>query len=511
MAGNVGLELASKFHAVFAGMSQAYGTYDLSRPQIRESDGKVEGGALTRRAPVTDELWQKHLDGEMGIGIVPIRDDNTCLFGAIDVDDYSGLSHQDMAVRLARLGIPLVVFRSKSGGLHLFAFASEPVSALKMQTKLRDVAAVLGHGTSEIFPKQTKILIDQGDVGQWINMPYFNGVRGMRYAVTVEGNAMSAWEFLSYVDEIKQGPAWFDSPTLLVNDFPDGPPCLQILSNIGYPKGTRNDGLYSIGIYLRKSDPDNWEQKLDILNHKYMVPPLSLIEVQGVAKSLKRKEYNYACTKQPICNHCNATLCRTRKYGVGGGQGKFPSLGGLTKLATKPPTWFWTVDGIRMELTTTDLQDPRKFQARCMEYLNMMPPMPSAPIWQSAVQHAMDSVTVVEAPSDASPEGQFWEMVEKFCTGRAQALQKEEIVLGRPFTQGKKTYFRLIDLVTFLNTHKFVDFKTVKIAAMLKESGAEHHVDAFKGRTTNYWSIPALVGQSESFDVPDSMGGKPAF
>lgn len=508
----IGVELAAKFHAVFAGMSQAYGTYDLSRPQIRESDGKVEGKGLTRRAPVTEELWRQHLDGEgAGIGIVPIRDDNTCVFGAIDVDDYSGIDHQDMAVRLARLGIPLAVFRSKSGGVHLFAFAAEPVSALRMQSKLRDIAAVLGYGTSEIFPKQTKILVDQGDVGQWINMPYFGGVRGMRYEVDVDGSALSPAQFLNYVEEIKQLPAWFDAPTILTDDFPDGPPCLQILSNIGYPKGTRNDGLYSIGIYLRKSDPDNWEQRLDLLNHKYMVPPLSLVEVQGVAKSLKRKEYNYACTKQPICNHCNATLCRTRKYGVGGGQGKFPTLGSITKLATRPPIWFWTVDGARIELTTQELQDPRRFQGKCMEVLNIMPTVPSAVVWQAAVSHAMDSVTIVEAPDDASPEGQFWEMVEKFCTGRAQAVQKEEIVLGRPYTEKKRTYFRLIDLTTFLNTHKFMDFKTVKIASLLKEHGAEHHCDAFRGRTTNYWSIPALTAQSESFSVPDSMGGRPAF
>src|SRR5665213_2054700 len=169
MVPSVGLELAARFHATFAGMSQAYGTYDMSSPTIREQDGKREGRALTKRAPVTVDLWQRHLSGEMGLGIVPIRDDSTCLFGAIDVDVYDGVDHQGVAVKLARMGIPLVVCRSKSGGIHLFAFAAEPIPALSMQKKLRDVAAVLGYGTSEIFPKQSKILVEQGDCGQWIN------------------------------------------------------------------------------------------------------------------------------------------------------------------------------------------------------------------------------------------------------------------------------------------------------------------------------------------------------
>ncbi len=504
---NVGTELASRFMSAFAGMSMAYGTYDMARPQVRESDGKREGYALTKRAPVTEELWARHLSGDMGLGIIPIREDSTCLFGGIDVDVYSGMDHRELAMKLARLEIPLVVCRSKSGGAHLYCFASKPVDAIVMQSKVREVASILGFGNSEIYPKQTRLLVENGDVGQWINMPYFGGLRGMRYAVDVEGDAMPPEKFLEYVDSIRQDLAWFEEPIVLFEDFPDGPPCLQVLANLGYPKGTRNDGLYNIGVYLKKSNPDDWENQLDVLNHKYMSPALSLPEVQGVAKSLRRKDYNYTCTKQPICYHCNATLCRTRKYGVGGGQGRFPSLGGLTKLDTRPPIWFWTVDGIRIELTTSDLQDPRAFQRRCIECINQMPPLPKGPVWEAAVQHAMDSLTVVEAPFDASPEGQFWEMLESFCTGRGQAMSREEIVLGRPYTEEGRTYFRLVDLVKFLQVHKFVEFRTVKIASILKDHGSEHHVDNFRGRTVNYWSVPAFAAQSRSFDVPDSIGG----
>lgn len=504
-------ELAAQFHQVFAGMSQVYGTYDMSSPTIREGDGKREGRAQTKHAPVTDELWIKHLNGEIGIGIVPIRDDNTCVFGAIDVDVYDGVDHREVAVKLARMQIPMVVCRSKSGGLHIFAFAIVPIPATAMQKKLKDVAAVLGYGTSEIFPKQTQVLVERGDCGSWLNICYEGGVRGMRYAVDVDGNAMSPEKFILHAEGLKQPLAWFESPTILVEDFPEGPPCLQILANIGYPKGSRNDGLYNLGVYLKKSDPDNWENTLDLLNHRYMAPPLSISEVQSVIKSVKRKDYNYGCSKAPIMQHCNAGLCRTRKFGVSGGNAKFPSLGPITKLNTAPAIWFWTVNDVRVELTTQELQDPRRFQLRILETINMFIQIPAAPTWQAAVAHALESVTIIEAPPDASPEGQFWEMVDKFCTGRSQALSREEIVLGRPYTEGNRTFFRLVDLVTFLNVQKFNEFKTSKVASLLRDHGAQHHAETFGGKTCNHWSIPALRAQADPLKVPDSLSRKNPF
>jgi hypothetical protein len=486
-------------------MSTAYGTYDVNSSR---DDGKKVGVAQTKRAPVTLALWEDHLAGGHGLGIVPIREDSTCVFGAIDVDIYN-LDHRTLVVKLKRSNIPLVVCRTKSGGAHLYCFSRQPIPASAMRIKLGEVASLLGYGKQEIFPKQSHILVEQSDVGSWINVPYFSGVRGMRYAVDMEGNALTPEQFLRYADECRQSPEWFNSKLVLESEFEDGPPCLQALSQVGYPTGSRNNGLYNIGVYLKLSQPDDWERALDQYNYKYMSPPLLASEVQGVSKSLRKKDYTYSCSREPICSHCNATLCRTRKFGVGSGaNGKFPTLGGLSKLNTRPPVWFWEIDGTRMELATEDLQDPRRFQRKCMESLNLMPPMPSAVNWQAAVQHAMDGITIIEASEDSSPEGQFWEAVEKFCTGRAQAISLEEVVLGKPYTEGSRTYFRLQDLQTFLTHMKLTDFKRQKIASMLRDVGADHTFKNLKGRGTNLWSLRSFNKQTQPFDVPKEVVGK---
>ena len=30
-----------------------------------------------------------------------------------------------------------------------------------------------------------------------------------------------------------------------------------------------------------------------------------------------KKDYGYLCKDEPMCNHCDKALCRTRKFGIG--------------------------------------------------------------------------------------------------------------------------------------------------------------------------------------------------
>jgi hypothetical protein len=490
---------------LFAGSATRSGVYDLSHP-ITQEGGKIKGRAASKHVSITVQMWEDHLAGKQpGVGVVPIRDDSTCLFGAFDIDVYP-LDLQSIVNKLQNNDIPLIVCRSKSGGGHVYCFAQSPVPAVKMKNKLSEIASFLGFGGSEIFPKQSQASLDEDSIGNWLNGPYFGGVRGLRYALDRSGDALSPEAFLFAADALKVAPEWFDKPLVLVDSFPDGPPCLQTLVQIGLPVGSRNNGLYNIGVYLRRARPDAWEDELQKYNHQYLQPPLTVAEVGGVVKSLRRKDYFYSCSKQPIAAHCNASLCRTRKWGVGGGSsGRFPTLGQLYKLMVDPPLWRWEIDGVKIELSTEELLSAHLFQRKCLERLNLVLQVPSKQVWESAVHAAVSTVIVTEAPADASAEGQFFEMLEKFCLGRAQAQSLEEIVLGKPHTFEGRTYFRMQDLVGFLNRAKFFEFRTPKIAAILQEHGGQHHTKAFRVRTVQHWSMPAFARQTEGFEVPKNL------
>jgi hypothetical protein len=166
------------------------------------------------------------------------------------------------------------------------------------------------------------------------------------------------------------------------------------------------------------------------------------------------------------------------------------------------------VESGRVELTTEELQNPTLFQRRVMEKLNIVPPALAKNQWQKILQTLMGGVTVIEAPVDVSNEGQFLEHLERFCTGRAKANTKEEMLLGKPYTQGGRTYFRMVDLLAYLERQHFRELKSNRIAAVLRDIKAEHHFDVIKHRGTNYWSVPEFGQQEDGFPVPNDVREK---
>ena len=66
----------------------------------------------------------RHLDGkDPALGIVPISSDNKCKWGCIDIDTYPFDHKKFIKKKLKeKKKIPIVLFRSKSGGAHCFIF-----------------------------------------------------------------------------------------------------------------------------------------------------------------------------------------------------------------------------------------------------------------------------------------------------------------------------------------------------------------------------------------------------
>ena len=383
-----------------------------------------------------------------------------------------------------------------------------------MQKTLQHLSSALGYGESEIFPKQIKLHLDRGDVGNFLNLPYFDAENGLRYAFKDDGTSATLKEFFSLYDQYVQTPEEIIKLQILENGkknfLQDGPPCLQILCADKISEGGRNNGLFNLGVYLRKAYPDSWESEILNYNMKYLHPPLPLNEVNIVAKQLERKDYAYKCTDAPINAHCNKELCQTRKFGVGAAvQGA--SIANLRKYNSTPPVWFMDVNGEPLELDTDALQSQALFQKTCMEQLNFMPRSLSRINWENRISALLTEMrqnesAIIEVSQDASTKGQFYDYLEEFCRHLQQAQDKEEILLKKPWTDEDKniTYFRLKDFENFLKKNKFFEFKSHKIAQRLRDINGESIVLKIKNRSVRVWSIP-------SFDVADVDISAPDF
>jgi hypothetical protein len=490
-------DLAKQFFNRFAGLPRAYGTYTISSQQ---GGNKVEGTAQTMRKAPTIEHWHDHLAGKQGIGIVPIRDDGSVRFGAIDVDVYD-LDLVKLEAQVAEAQLPLITCKTKSGGAHLYLFCKEDISAELVRSKLMNWAVALGYSGVEVFPKQIR-LSSERDVGNWINMPYFGTDRW----ALMEGDWLHPEDFLLLAEERAVDAATLKSIEPPANEadslLEDAPPCLQCLARTGVGQGYRNQGLFNIGVYLRKRfGDDEYAEKLDAYNQQFMDPPLGHKEVAQTARGVGKKAYEYRCHEEPIVSVCNRQICLTRKYGIGTTEGDpGVTFGPLIKIKTDPPIWIWSVDGARIELTTQELRDQNRFHARVMEELNKWPYLMKPKAWSELIRQHLEQVEEHEAPPDAKMDGVVMSMLMQYCSTRAMARSKEELLNQKPWQDGDKTYFSGPDFHRYLAQQR-VSITDRKLWVILRNNGAGHQVFWIKGRKLNCWSVPALQLQTEPFDA----------
>ena len=499
------MNLAEELLKAFEGFSSAHGQTEVSNQRM---NGKQKAKSFIVRQPLTLELIEGHINGKRGVGAIPINEQNKCKFGALDIDQYP-LDHNGLVVKLNELKIPCVVCRSKSGGAHIFFFFKEWMDAGDFRDKAAEIAAGLGHGRCEIFPKQEQVLVERGDIGNFINLPYFDHAQTLRYAVIQTKNGFVEATLEQFIEEIKKqtcSPNDFMQIPIggPVNLFPGYVPCLRALLSIGVHEGQRNKTAFQLGVFLQKSTPNDWKTKLEELNVKHFNPPLPASEIVTIQSTLEKKEYQYLCKEEPMPSHCNQGICRGLKHGIG--TTSMPTISGLSVILSEPRLWFLDIDGRRLELTTEELQTPRLFQRACMEQLNFMPPKLKDSLWEEQVNTLLENCNEINVPEELTYKGQFMSLLEIYCTGRVQAQSFEEIVLGKPFTdiEESKTYFRLESLIDFLRSRKFDSYTRAQVQERIKEinNGDSSIVKGFqtsqgKWKSMRVWWIPEFGSEIE--------------
>lgn len=482
--------LAAKFFERFRGLDRAHGVFNI---KSKSAKNKMEGRALTQSTAPTAELWEQHLDGKQGLGIIPITDEGTCFWGAIDIDIYDNFDMWALEEKIKELNLPLILCRTKSGGAHLYLFMEEEVDAQLIRSKLMEWAIALGHPNVEVFPKQVR-LASKEDCGNWLNMPYFNAKKTERFAYR-EKKVLTADEFLDYADLMQRTKQQLEDVKIFNNEeLQEAPPCLQYLCITGFPQGTRNKGLFNLAVFAKQKYGDHWKEKTEQFNQKFMSPALFSEEVQRTIKSADRKAYFYTCSDDPIARVCNKAICLTRKYGIGNAADDLGVLlSHLTKIDTTPPTWIIAVNGMRIELEDTEtLQNQTAFHKICIERLNIWPNRIKQPAWATIVKNLLAHVEIIDAPEDASPVGQLLDLVEEFCLTKAQARTRDEILIGKPYKEEGYTHFRSIDLMRFLSQRRFKEIdKANKVWSILRERGALNKVFSVAGKSIRVWSIPS--------------------
>lgn len=421
-----------KLMTLFRGSSKAHGVYT----ELIENDPlkkKVKGRAMTISMAPTLKKWIQHVSGEIGLGIIPINENNMCWWGVLDIDGE--VDHQKLQTRIQALGLPLVECYSKSRSAHCFLFLDHPVSAESIRSILEEMASKLGVAGCEIFPKQNTLNVEQGDLGNWLNMPYFNNTR--KGVILEDGKLreLELDEFLEYAytkrlseDEWNKLIGHIQRQIDDLDSILEGaPPCIQyILKTQGIAEGSRNKLIYNIAVYCKKKYPEDvFEDKIKEIHDQFATEPLSIKELNTVINSVKGKEYRYQCKDSLLKQFCNSSICVERENGIDFST-EIKKLKNATRILTTPPIYAVEVEleserPSKVYVNTDQLFRQDLFRKECSEQLHKTFVPLSAKQWNQLSTEIINNAINQDPPYDMMEECQLYFALIDFLANRAQS------------------------------------------------------------------------------------------
>lgn len=468
--------------------------------------GRWDNGAITMKRPIEPQDWLDHLQGKYGVGIVPVMKDGSIRFAALDID-IDTIDHVELAQRIKELGLPLYVCRSKSGAAHAYLFLSHPGKQSQLvKARLKIYAQALGYDKCEIFPKQDYVRGEE--VGNWINLPYFGGLKGdqSRCCITAEGKKLTLDEFIEHVEP---WPSEKPLPVPVIEaQFVSGPPCLQEVLKQGIPEGQRNQALYNIGVFFKKSNPDGWREALEAFNKTQLSSPIPPAEIKTIIKSLSRKDYLYKCEEDPIVSVCDRDTCIKRRYGIRGNEEGGVSFSpiqitSLEMFKTDNPRWYITIDDVLFDVDTDTLMNYNAMRKLLFEKLPGGPPPMKNETWLKEVYLAKRNLIEIEAPPEASASGQVFQALEtwlKRISRDSRALERNTPYLD----DDQMAYISFTAFSEFLASKKITELKSNAVASLLRSSGWVPTSKRIKNKTFRLlmkkWDGPEPIERLETID-----------
>ena len=264
------INAAQTFSNLYKGRTDAYGTFNPGDEKEYE----------TVKQPLTVELYNKHLAGEISLGVIPITPNGRCSAGFIDDDshkkdkskpiqkyDYNKLLHKINALEL-----PVVVTKSKSGGAHIALFLDKAYPAKDVRHILKKFSYQLCEGIPEIFPKQDHL--QPKEWGSFINLPYHKG--NSRVIINNEGTELNFDDGMLYAtNRVQKLDDLVPFKLLAKKEFPDG----------------RNNKLWSAALFFQKHHPNDYEKRVEAYNKLFEEPLPDKEVTDTVLSSIARKDY----------------------------------------------------------------------------------------------------------------------------------------------------------------------------------------------------------------------------
>lgn len=406
---------AQRFTQLFKGKNNTYVRNELPKEKP-EAGQKIKTKITNNEGKVDKDLLMHHLEGDFGVGVCPVNAEGKCYFGVLDIDYYKSKIKRVLKF-IKDYQLPLLPFRSKSGGLHVYLILSKAVSAKTMRETLNNIAyyfaldSIYGKGKVEIFPKQEKA---EG-FGSSVTLPYFNAENPYTYLLDLDGNKV---DFKDALDYIQRHFTSIEEVKKCMEKLPynDAPLCIQrilLSEEVGGEDTGRNNFLFSYAVYAKKKYGNGFEDYVKQINENFEVP-LEDSAVEQTCASVRDNEYIYKCKDIPCNSFCNKSECRKREFGLGRDKGHFTGVdyGQLYRYMTAEPYYIWKLrlQGQEqwVDVIFKDegyLLDQKNFAKMCVRYLNQAPMQVSNNDWYAILNSVLPNIQNVEVKKETDTSG----------------------------------------------------------------------------------------------------------
>lgn len=521
-----------RFALLFKGKTNTYVKNLLPKEKPAKGE-KIKTTITNEKGKVDDNLLMSHLSGEFGIGICPVTTDGKCLFGVLDIDYYKGKIRKMLDI-IRDYQLPLVPFRSKSGGLHCYLFLSRGVSAktirdtLSLIVKVFSLDKMYGEEKVEVFPKQDKVTED--GFGSSITLPYFNAEEPYTYLLDLDGNEVP---FEKALNQIQKRFTTIEAVREALENLPynDAPPCLQRIFLSGLVGGEdtgRNNFLFSFALYAsKKYGLEGFASYVRELNNSFECP-IEESAVESTIASIKSKEYSYRCKDIPCNGFCDKSLCKKREFGLGREKGHFSDIeyGQLLRYKTAEPYYVWQLklqgsEGDFKNIVFRDegeLLDQKNFAKVCVRFLNFAPRQVQTNDWFGTLNKYLASVKDVEvrAESDTSALSMIRQMFVRYLSNK-QARRDSPYQIhanlcvrqtysdesGKPVA---KFFFTHTGFAEYLRNNK-VNFDQSMLRETLKSFGAVEDMLRYNNSMGDLVEFPCW-SKSEDREIDEAYKGE---
>jgi len=478
----------------FDGYRAAYGLADFEHQEAKvdPESGKKKPVYRWNYEPLTEEVYQAHLEGKISIGIQPCNENSEARLGVIDIDpnDYDDFNKKFFIDVIQDYNLPLIPIESKSGGLHLCLFMDSFINAKAVVSFLTNLLPLFKlKPNNEIFPKQTELTKHEetGKLkpGQFINLPYYGD---KRHALNVDGTPFKINEFLQVVeanlvskDQLKTITEGLDKKIYEgVNaDFIDGPPCLADVSKISNKEGFdgKDRFLYNYHVLVKMKYPDGWEQKVKNAPVKFFEEKHAHAwtdqKLKAKITSWAKSEKGYTCTADPIASFCKKGICVKKKFGVlSGSKGSYPVLTNLRKIEIfEEPEYEFDVikpDGISKVTvhcrSVEHLNDQRKRRNAISKDAGFLPPLITQRVEQPIMDVLYATQQSIQPPIGTSPREKLHDVLHAKING-PRATNDAAFKSGSVLIEGEYAFFKFEKLYDRLRSKdwKYKEEKTGRI------------------------------------------------